>query len=205
MPLLKWKLFDPKALNGDDPEALGLAEEILLQGAQIRRGLLETNTSIEGCNFIKMMSMIRDETQCGDSLFVTLLSENGQAPQRLSENAAGYDLFSAKDAIVPKQGRLLVPTDIAIAVPLGTYGRVAPRSGIALKHGIDVGAGVIDADYRGNVGVLLFNTSTEADFSIKKGDRIAQLILEKIATPEVRVVQSLTETVRGSGGFGSTN
>ena len=151
------------------------------------------------------MPTIREESQLTDPLLVTLLSEDGQAPQRLSEYAAGYDLFSAKDAIVPKQDRLLVPTDIAIAVPQGTYGRVAPRSGLALKHGIDVGAGVIDADYRGNVGIILFNTSTEADFVIKKGDRIAQLILERIITPPVKVVSSLTETIRGSGGFGSTN
>jgi deoxyuridine 5'-triphosphate nucleotidohydrolase len=97
----------------------------------------------------------------------------------------------------------MLKTDIAIAVPLGTYGRVAPRSGLALKHGIDVGAGVIDEDYRGNVGVILFNHS-DVDFIVAAGDRVAQLILEKIETPDVEVVDDLSETVRGGGGFGST-
>lgn len=80
---------------------------------------------------------------------------------------------------------------------------VAPRSGLAWKHSIDVGAGVIDADYRGPVGVILFNHS-DVDFDIKAGDRIAQLIIEKIVTPDVTEVDDLDATVRGSGGFGST-
>lgn len=79
----------------------------------------------------------------------------------------------------------------------------APRSGLALKHSIDVGAGVIDADYRGPVGVILFNHS-DADFAVKPGDRIAQMIIEVIATPEVAEVEDLDATVRGDGGFGST-
>lgn len=84
-----------------------------------------------------------------------------------------------------------------------TDGRVAPRSGLAAKHGIDTLAGVIDADYRGQVGVILANLS-DTDFEIKIGDRIAQLIVEKIAMPEVVVVEKLEESVRGAGGFGST-
>lgn len=79
----------------------------------------------------------------------------------------------------------------------------APRSGLAWKHFIDVGAGVIDEDYRGNVGVILFNHG-EVDFPVKRGDRIAQLVLEKISTPEVVEVESLDETDRAAGGFGST-
>lgn len=88
-------------------------------------------------------------------------------------------------------------------MPAGTYGRVAPRSGLAAKHGIDTMAGVIDADYRGQVGVILANLS-DTDFEIKEGDRIAQLIIEKIVMPEVVVVEKLAESVRGAGGFGST-
>lgn len=110
---------------------------------------------------------------------------------------------SAYDYVVPARGKLLVKTDIQIEVPTGCYGRVAPRSGLALKNSIDVGAGVIDEDYRGNVGVILFNFS-EADFEVKKGDRIAQLICERIAYPNLVEVDSLTETARGEGGFGST-
>ena len=82
-------------------------------------------------------------------------------------------------------------------------GRIAPRSGLAVKHFIDTGAGVIDSDYRGQVKVLLFNHS-EVDFEIKEGDRIAQLVLERIYTPEILVVDKLEESVRGAGGFGST-
>jgi dUTP pyrophosphatase len=80
---------------------------------------------------------------------------------------------------------------------------IAPRSGLAWKHFIDVGAGVIDEDYRGNVGVILFNHA-DADFEVKRGDRIAQLVLERISTPEVIEVESLDDTVRAGGGFGST-
>lgn len=86
---------------------------------------------------------------------------------------------------------------------LSLDGRIAPRSGLASKHFIDTGAGVIDSDYRGPVKVLLFNHA-ETDFEIKEGDRIAQLILERIYTPEVNVVEELEESVRGAGGFGST-
>ena len=105
--------------------------------------------------------------------------------------------------MVPARGKALLKTDIAVAVPPGTYGRVAPRSGLAWKNSIDVGAGVIDADYRGNVGVILFNHS-DADFAVAAGDRIAQLVLEVIVTPDVEVVASLEDTARGAGGFGST-
>lgn len=84
-----------------------------------------------------------------------------------------------------------------------TDGRIAPRSGLAAKNFIDTGAGVIDADYRGQVKVLLFNHS-DVDFVVKEHDRVAQLILERIYTPEVMEVQELEESVRGEGGFGST-
>ena len=94
-------------------------------------------------------------------------------------------------------------TRISIQFPIGLYARIAPRSGLALKKFINVGAGVVDADYRGEVGVVLFNHGDQ-DFEVKMGDRIAQLILEKISTPAVEEVSGLDDTVRGSGGFGST-
>ena len=140
----------------------------------------------------------------GLELRVKKLSAHAVPPARASAGAAGYDLCAAYDAVVPANGgRALVKTDVAVAVPPGTYGRVAPRSGLALKSGIDVGAGVIDEDYRGNVGVILFNHG-DADFAIKAGDRIAQLVLERIAVAEVVVVEDLDATERGAGGFGST-
>jgi dUTP pyrophosphatase len=86
---------------------------------------------------------------------------------------------SAHETTIPGRGKALVETDLAIAVPGGTYGRIAPRSGLASKNHIDTGAGVIDADYRGQVKVLLFNHAG-TDFAIKEGDRIAQLILERV-------------------------
>ena len=88
-------------------------------------------------------------------------------------------------------------------MPRGTYGRIAPRSGLAAKHGVDVGAGVIDADYRGEVKILLINHS-DVKFDIKKGDRIAQLVLERISLAELNEVSELEETQRGQKGFGST-
>ncbi|TEA32104.1 hypothetical protein DBR06_SOUSAS6610016 [Sousa chinensis] len=94
-------------------------------------------------------------------------------------------------------------TNIQIALPSGYYGRVAARSGLAAKHFIDVGASVIDEDYRGNVGIVLFNFGKEK-FEVKKCDRIAHLICEHIFYPEIEEVQVLGDTERGSGGFAST-
>ncbi|KAI9367122.1 DUTPase Dut [Aspergillus egyptiacus] len=136
-------------------------------------------------------------------LLVKKLTPSARAPTRGSAFAAGYDLYAAKEVTIPAKGKALVDTGLAIAVPEGTYGRVAPRSGLASKHFIDTGAGVIDADYRGEVKVLLFNFS-DVDFAVKEGDRVAQLVLERIYTPEVMVVEELAESVRGAGGFGST-
>ena len=137
------------------------------------------------------------------SLKVKLLSEAAKVPKRATPLSAGYDLCSAVETTVPAKGKCIVSTDLSIEVPHGTYGRIAPRSGLAVKHFIDVGAGVVDADYRGTVGVVLFNHS-DKDFAVDVGDRIAQLVLEVIRTPEVEIVTSLEATDRGEGGYGST-
>lgn len=110
---------------------------------------------------------------------------------------------SAYDCVIPARGKLVVKTDIQIELPEGCYGRIAPRSGLAAKNFIDVGAGVVDEDYRGNLGVVMFNHS-DVEFAIAKGDRIAQLICERIFYPQLEEVKSLSETERGAGGFGST-
>ncbi|XP_030447101.1 deoxyuridine 5'-triphosphate nucleotidohydrolase [Syzygium oleosum] len=136
-------------------------------------------------------------------LRVKKLSEKAVLPSRASPLSAGYDLSSAAETTVPARGKALVPTDLSIAIPEGTYARIAPRSGLTWKHSIDVGAGVIDADYRGPVGVILFNHA-DVDFEVKVGDRIAQLIIEKIMTPDLIEVEDLDSTLRGEGGFGST-
>ena len=136
------------------------------------------------------------------------LVAHAAAPTKGSAGAAGYDLAAAQDVRIESKCRMLVKTGISIAVPMGTYGRIAPRSGLALKNGIDVMAGVIDSDYRGDVGVVLVNLGSQP-FEIKSGDRIAQLVLERIehnATVEEVFEDELSNdaTVRGASGFGST-
>ena len=131
------------------------------------------------------------------------LSEHAIAPMWASHGAAGYDLFSAETKEIASQERGIVKTDIAIMLPYGTYGRIAPRSGLAVERFIGVGGGVIDYDYRGNIGVVLFNHQKES-FQVHKGDRIAQLIVEKICNPKLVEVDELEETDRGVNGYGST-
>ena len=138
-------------------------------------------------------------------LRIKKLSPTAFLPVKGSEHAAGYDLMSVEDTVVPARGKILVATGISMAIPIGNYGRVAPRSGLAVKNFIDVGAGVIDADYRGEVKVLLFNFG-DADFKVTAGDRIAQLIIEKYTRTDIEEVVegSVDSTERGEGGFGST-
>ncbi|XP_059769332.1 deoxyuridine 5'-triphosphate nucleotidohydrolase, mitochondrial isoform X2 [Balaenoptera ricei] len=172
------------------------------------RPLTSARSLSRGCRSAKAQVIspskrARPAEEGGMRLRFVRLSEHATAPTRGSERAAGYDLYSAYDYTVPPMEKALVKTDIQIALPSGCYGRVAPRSGLAAKHFIDVGAGVIDEDYRGNVGVVLFNFGKEK-FEVKKGDRIAQLICERIFYPEIEEVQVLDDTERGSGGFGST-
>lgn len=125
------------------------------------------------------------------------------APAKATSGSAGYDLFSAADVVIPPHSRALIPTDLSFQFPRGVYGRIAPRSGLAVKFFIDVGAGVVDSDYRGIVSVLLFNFS-EHNFNVRRGDRIAQMILERHLTPDLEERFALDQTERGSGGFGST-
>jgi dUTP pyrophosphatase len=137
-------------------------------------------------------------------LLVRKLTATATLPSRGSALAAGYDLHADKDAHIDARGGAIVDTGIAIALPPGTYGRIAPRSGLASRNGIAVGGGVIDGDYRGEIRVILFNHGA-ADFVVKRGDRIAQLILEKYEADAVLCeVDSLDKTARGADGFGST-
>lgn len=136
-------------------------------------------------------------------LCFTRISEHAFTPSRATPEAAGLDLRSAYHIVIPKHERMLILTDLAIQIPQNCYGRIAPRSGLSLHKSIDVGAGVIDRDFTGNVGVLLINHSDE-DFIVHRGDRIAQLICEVILYPEPMEVKSLNSTERGTRGFGST-
>jgi dUTP pyrophosphatase len=156
------------------------------------------------CNFIKHLIRM--------SLLVKKLTPNAVVPSRAHRFDAGMDLtYSRDDPIVIEPGkRALVPIDISIQMESASllvgyehYFRIAPRSGLAYKSGIDVGAGVVDSHYTGNVGVVLFNFG-DTPFTVSKGDRVAQLIVERILTVATREVTELPETERGSGGFGST-
>lgn len=136
------------------------------------------------------------------SLYVKL-SEGAIAPKRATEHSAGYDIYCNEKFYINRGERRLVSTGVFLAIPEGHYGRIAPRSGLAVRDGIDIGAGVVDSDYRGEVKVLLINDGDKS-FNAEKHTRIAQLIIEKISLPEVKVVTNLHSTDRGSGGFGST-
>ena len=138
-------------------------------------------------------------------IHVSKLSNSAVIPTRGTENSAGWDLYACEECVVPAQGKAIIKTDIAIAIPNGYYGRVAPRSGMAWKHHTDIGAGVIDSDYRGAIGVVMFNHGT-SDVKIDKDNRVAQLIIEKINTDMLMEVsfEELDETARGDGGYGST-
>lgn len=125
-------------------------------------------------------------------------------PAYAHEGDAGLDLYAREDAVIPAGGhRLLMPTGIAIAIPTGHCGLVMPRSGLALKHGISVvnAPGLIDAAYRGEVKVVLINTDPTDDYTISRGDRVAQLVLQRFETVEWNLVASLDGEDRG-GGFG---
>jgi len=134
-------------------------------------------------------------------LQVQLLSHNAKIPDRAHENDAGYDLYSAEYTTI-KPGEINnISLDIAVSIPPGHYGRIAPRSGLASKYGANVLAGVIDSNYRGNVKVIM---TTYKEFEVSIGFKIAQLIIEKISMPEIEIVNKLNDTSRGTSGFGST-
>lgn len=133
---------------------------------------------------------------------VKLNTPAAQLPRRATPGSAGLDLYSAEELTIPAGERRLVDLGFSMAFSNLCYARIAPRSGLAVK-GIDVGAGVIDADYRGPVKVLLINNSKQ-DFPVRVGDRVAQMIFEKIRMLEPFQVDELDSTSRGVGGFGST-
>ena len=118
-------------------------------------------------------------TPASNWLRIKRLSKDVKIPTKGSRMAAGHDIYALEEGAIPAKGQVLVRTGIAIGLPKGTYGRLAARSGMASKNGIAVGGGVIDADYTGEVKVILRNHGTE-DYQFKAGDRIAQLIVQKI-------------------------
>lgn len=136
---------------------------------------------------------------------VLIVAEEGFEPIYAQPGDAGADLRSRIDAIVPANSRVLVPTGVSIALPAGFVGLVHPRSGLAHKHGITVlnAPGTVDSGYRGEISVNLFNTS-DLDFEIARGDRIAQLVIQKYEEANFVKVERLPESERGQAGHGST-
>ena len=140
-----------------------------------------------------------------EKLNIKLLSENAQIPTRGSEQAAGWDLYSAEDVVIEPEQTAMVSTEIAIEIPFGNFGGIFARSGLAAKQGLRPAncVGVVDSDYRGPVKVALHNDSNETR-EVNKGERIAQLVIIPYTPVSINVVDELSDTERGDGGFGST-
>lgn len=135
---------------------------------------------------------------------VTKIHPNAKTPERKTAGSAGYDLTTVEDVVLPAHRSVLISTGVKIELPKQTYGQIAPRSGLSVK-GIDVGAGIIDEDYRGEIKVLLRNHSDD-DIELPCESRIAQLLVLPVCYPDFTLVdpEALESTERGAGGFGST-
>ena len=148
--------------------------------------------------------MNKYKTYAGKSdVRVKKLNDSATIPTKATHLDAGWDLYSTEQVHIKANQRAIVKTGIALHIPDRYVGLIWPRSGMAVKHGIDVFAGVIDAGYRGEVGVCLYNSSDE-DFYIEQGDRIAQILFQEVSQNKMIEVQSLEDSERGEGGFGSS-
>ena len=139
----------------------------------------------------------------GPVLNVKKLHENATVPTKANGSDAGYDLYALEGAIIDKHCHKLIKTGIAMEIPDGYVGLIWPRSGLSYKHGLDVFAGVIDSSYRGDIGVILYN-SQYSNYNLEKGDRIAQILFQKVEDFDLNLVENLDDTKRGTGGFGSS-
>ncbi len=134
---------------------------------------------------------------------VQLLDNNAKIPTKANANDAGFDLYSIIDTVIPPKQRKTVRTGIAIQMPDHLAGLIWPRSGLSVKQGIDVLAGVVDSGYRGEIMVCLYNTSDEV-VGINTGDRIAQIIFQEVPRVSMEVHETLGSSQRGDNGFGSS-
>jgi len=158
-------------------------------------------------NLISRFSKIQAKngpTASDQSVRVKKLSNGARVPKKGSAKAAGHDLYASEGTDVPARGQAIVGTGIGIGLPHNTYERIAPRSSLAVKHRLMTNAGVIHSDYRGEVKVVIANLGDQP-YRVEKGDRIAQLIIEKIDNRELQEVTQLDDTKRGDQGFGSSN
>lgn len=135
-------------------------------------------------------------------LEIELMHPNTKIPTKANKYDAGYDLYSIEDGSIIPGERICIPTGLKMAIPIGFYGRIAPRSGLAVREGIDVMAGVIDSGYKDEICVVLINHNNKL-YKYKKGDRIAQMIITPCESPEINIVDKLSSLDRG-GGFGSS-
>ena len=145
-----------------------------------------------------------NQSQIRVHIKVKKLNDKAKIPTRAHMTDAGMDLCSTENLVILPQTRSIISTGISLEIPEGYYGRMAPRSGLAAKNGIDVFAGVVDSSYRGELKVILYNSDIQNSFTINEGDRIAQLIIEKHYNFPIEESFDLSDTARGSGGFGST-
>lgn len=162
-----------------------------------------TMMTIEKKEVLEVYNVQWKEDEDQMRVVIKKLDARARVPCKKPEGAAGYDLYGIEEVTIPPGGRCLIKTGLAMIIPEGLYGRIASRSSLALAKGLLVGAGVIDSDYRGEIGVLLFNQGKE-DVIIRIGDRIMQIIFEKIVVPRVEEATELPQTNRGDVGFGST-
>lgn len=134
---------------------------------------------------------------------ILLINDNSPVPYKPYYGCAGYDVFSNENKILKPGTRCLVDTGICCEIPNNFYIRIAPRSGLSVNYGIDIGAGVVDSSYRGQIKVLVINNGSEP-FEISIGDKIAQLIIERCVDADIEVGTILSTSDRGSRGFGSS-
>ncbi|MBI5742961.1 MAG: dUTP diphosphatase [Elusimicrobia bacterium] len=134
------------------------------------------------------------------------LNPEARVPAYAHEGDAGVDLYSAIDHVLQPGARALIPTGVKMAIPHGYEGQVRPKSGLALKHGLTVlnTPGTVDAPYRGEVGVILINLDPKTTYEVKKGEKVAQMVFNKVEYAAFKETAELTATTRGAGGFGST-
>jgi len=135
---------------------------------------------------------------------VKLLNEDAKMPTKAHDSDAGWDLYAAEDIDIPNGFRVTVKTGVTMAIPDGYVGLIWPRSGLSVKFGVDVLAGVVDAGYRGEIMVCLLNTDQSSWVQIKKGDRIAQILFQEVPKFKLNQVAELDATERAEGGFGSS-
>jgi len=158
---------------------------------------LDCTTSVDFSDFEYKFSEARLE------LRVKKLHQDATIPTRAHKTDAGYDLYALESTTIYQNTHQLVKTGISLEIPEGYVGLIWPRSGLSYKYGLDVFAGVIDSGYRGDVGVILYNSHSSV-YNVEAGDRIAQILFQKVENFQLIEVNSLNDAHRGDGGFGST-